>query len=145
MGLFGLSPEEFDAAMGVARPMVDWVWGVPAAELAAEIMAVFGPEGPGRDGKTVGRQELAGWLFRGHTPPALNTLEAASFRYRIAEQVHVAIMEAMQLLEHAELVCVAWWGETSPNAEWRATRFGLVAFTDGKDAVRQRIKDRTGQ
>jgi hypothetical protein len=54
------------------------------------------------------------------------------------------ILDAMQLLEHAELIRVAWWGESSANAEWSATRLGLATFVRGKGAVRQRIKDRTG-
>lgn len=45
----------------------------------------------------------------------------------------------MQLLEHAELV----YKMASENECWRTTRLGLATLTNGKDAVRQRIKDRT--
>ncbi len=52
------------------------------------------------------------------------------------------ILEAVQLLEHAELILIADIREGSRN--WHATRFGLATLAEGKDAVRQRIKDRTG-
>ena len=50
-------------------------------------------------------------------------------------------MEAIQLLEHSELVYVR---VVSDERRWSATRLGLATLADGKDAVRQRIRDRTG-
>jgi len=50
------------------------------------------------------------------------------------------VEEAVQLLDHAELICVA-------NHDWpcyRPTRLGSATLANGKDAVRQRIKNRTG-
>jgi hypothetical protein len=67
-----------------------------------------------------------------------------SIRSHVEVQERWPILEAMQLLEHAELVCVAWWGEGSPQPEWRATRSGFASLASGKTAVRPRIKDRTG-
>jgi hypothetical protein len=50
------------------------------------------------------------------------------------------IEEAMQLLEHSEMI----FKMASEQECWRATRLGSATFAAGKDAVRQRIKDRTG-
>jgi hypothetical protein len=58
------------------------------------------------------------------------------------------LSEAMQLLEHAELVYVHLMNEgkilTEGNAGWTVTRLGWALLANGKAAVRQRIKDRTG-
>ena len=56
-------------------------------------------------------------------------------------------LEAMQLLKHADLVYesrAVTWPRTHDVTYWRATRFGLVTLANGRAAVRQRIKDRTG-
>gem|GEM_PF-5061096 len=53
------------------------------------------------------------------------------------------ILEAVQLLEHAELILIADITDYG-DRYWSATRFGLATLAEGKDAVRQRIKDRTG-
>ena len=53
------------------------------------------------------------------------------------------ILEAVQLLEHAELILISDITD-SGTGFWSATRFGLATLAGGKDAVRQRIKDRTG-
>jgi hypothetical protein len=53
------------------------------------------------------------------------------------------ILEAIQLLEHSELVRKRWSGEHSANAEWRATKLSVAFLASGKAAVRQRIKDPT--
>jgi hypothetical protein len=146
MALFGPSPEEREAALQVVRPMIDWVQTMPVAELAAELMAAFGPQGPSQDTKTISESDLLKWLFRGHINFSDSTnIPMNTYLGREAEkQVGSTLREATQLLEHAELVCVAWWGESWPRAQWSATRLGLAALSAGKDAVRQRIRDRTG-
>jgi hypothetical protein len=146
MALFGPPPEEREAALQVVRPMIDWVQSVPAAELAAELMAAFGPQRPSQDSKTISERDLLEWLFRGHINFSDSTnIPMNTFLRREAEkQVGSTLREAMQLVEHAELVCVAWWGEYSASAVWSATRLGRATLSAGKDAVRQRIRDRTG-
>jgi hypothetical protein len=57
--------------------------------------------------------------------------------------LHGPMREALQLLEHAELIYISEM-ESVPSARWRATRLGLAVLASGKTAVRQRIKDRTG-
>jgi hypothetical protein len=55
-------------------------------------------------------------------------------------------LEALQLLEHFELVLTAPIDVTgyAHKHRWRATRLGSETMDGGKDVVRQRIKDRTG-
>jgi hypothetical protein len=51
-------------------------------------------------------------------------------------------LEAVQLLEHSELVYVRFVADN--DFRWSATRLGLTTLARGKAAVRQRITDRTG-
>ena len=63
------------------------------------------------------------------------------------EEPGCQFLEAMQLLKHADLVYesrAVTWPRTHDVTYWRATRFGLVTLANGRAAVRQRIKDRTG-
>jgi hypothetical protein len=122
---------EVEAARGrqqavdeAAQAMFDWANSAPPAELAVELMAAFGPD----------RYEngLTGTSLR-------NWLGCWEGRYR---PLNRPIDEALQLLEHAELVCVR--EITDAGGYWAPTRFGLATLAHGKDAVRQRIKDRTG-
>jgi hypothetical protein len=53
-------------------------------------------------------------------------------------------LEAVQLLEHAELLYVRSISDVAGACSWCATRLGLATLAEGKAAVRQRIKDRTG-
>lgn len=114
-----------------AQSLIDWVNGLPVAELAAELMAAFAPPGPGRPVTGLHVNHIGAWLFRGYHHPT-----------RFAPDVAIPVREAVQLLEHAELVFIGITG--SGNLEWTATRLGLATLADGKAAVRQRIKDRTG-
>jgi hypothetical protein len=132
MPLFGgKDPAEDEAA----QALVHWVNSAPG-DLAAELMAAFGPGGARRsrpDVLTPG--ELADWLFR-------------LYRSSYFQELYSPMREALQLLEHAELVYVRWRYEPTSsdkgNLGWSVTRLGLTTLADGKAAVRQRIKDRTG-
>jgi hypothetical protein len=122
-----------------AQPMIEWVTNMPPADLAAELLGAFGPGGSKNTyGDFVTSGDLVDWLFRGYPKPATS----------VKSQLLRPITEAMQLLEHAELVYVfLMWDFTvthSGNAGWTATRLGWALLAKGKDAVRQRIKDRTG-
>ena len=58
------------------------------------------------------------------------------------------LLEAVQLLQHAELIVNTYTPDTSyiqDEPTWSATRLGLAALASGKAMVTQRIKDRTGQ
>jgi hypothetical protein len=111
-----------DADRARRDAMYEWAYHAAAGDLAAELMAAFLPAGT-TAGPTELRMRLGCWesKYRHLTEP---------------------IEEALQLLEHSELVCLRRLGDAP---RWGATRFGLTILADGKDAVRQRIRDRTGQ
>ncbi|MDP7703870.1 MULTISPECIES: hypothetical protein [unclassified Mycobacterium] len=125
----GPNPGEPDAA----QPMIDWINGAPPAELAAELMAAFGPDAPRRV-PALALSDFSEWMFRGF-PPLRGLI-------RPARPVREALLEAIQLLEHSELAYVRWILEN--EFQWSATRLGLATLEEGKAAVRQRIRDRTG-
>jgi hypothetical protein len=87
------------------------------ADLAGELMAAFGPDGP-RGGGDVTEDHIARWLFRAH--PRASPYAAAA---------RIAISEALQVLEHAELIRLdkPW---SAPNY-WTATRLGCEAIENG--------------
>lgn len=120
-------------AIDPAQPMIDWINTVPPAELASELMAAFGPDGI-RGGGVVSADSLIDWMFRGY--PRQTGIVLA------ARPVGGPIMEAVQLLEHSELLYLRWITNDTPV--WSVTRLGTSLLEAGKDAVRQRIKDRTG-
>jgi hypothetical protein len=110
------------------QPMFDWLNGVPIADLAAELMAAFSSDPKGWEyARTIMCK-----LFAAHGYPKP--------RLGLGRPDYWPIEEAMQLLEHSEMV----FKMASEQECWRATRLGLATFAAGKDAVRQRIKDRTG-
>lgn len=113
--------------------MIDWINGAPPAELAAELMAAFDPEVPRRV-PVLALSEFSDWMFRGF--PQRRGLIVP------ARPVQEAILEAVQLLEHSELVYVRWI--TDNEFRWSATRLGLATLAEGKPAVGARIRDRTG-
>jgi hypothetical protein len=116
-----------------AQPMIDWINSVPPAELATELMSAFGPDGP-RAGQQVSSYDVTEWMFREY-PKQTGIFVAA-------RPVNEAISEAVQLLEHSELIYLRWFSNDYPV--WSVTRLGTETLRTGKDAIRQRIKDRTG-
>lgn len=113
--------------------MIDWINGAPPADLAAELMAAFGPELSTRV-PVLALSEFSAWMFRGFPERRGLILPA--------RPVSEPILEAIQLLEHSELVYVRWVSDN--GFSWSASRLGLATLAEGKAAVRQRIKDRTG-
>ena len=111
--------------------MIDWVNGVPPAELAAELMAAFGSAGALSLGDLCFE-----WLLgsRGYPKPR-----------DYWDRLLTPLGEALQLLEHAELVYIPPDNPSQGRPiKWSATRFGLATMANGKTDVRQRIKDRHG-
>jgi hypothetical protein len=94
-------------------------------------MPAFGSDGP-RRGTDVHAMHLVTWLMRRY--------RRANKVSRPAEKLLAAVAEALQVLEHAELV------QSRKSSEggfhWSATRLGTEAIASGD--VRERIKDRTG-
>jgi hypothetical protein len=120
------------------RALLDWANLAPPADLAAELMPAFGPNGPG-GGVDVSARSLAEWLFR--TYPKPSDSQAQQLRMSYAKELRRPILEAVQVLEHAELVFLS---QTEGPTQYSATRLGEAALANGKAVVRQRIRDRTG-
>ncbi len=114
-----------------AHAEVDRLQALPPPELAVEIMCEFAPDGPWDGASPVTQTTLVQWAGGGMRGSERRDLEAP-------------ILEAMQLLEHAELVYVRQISHVNGERGWCATRFGLATLANGNDAVRQRIQDRTG-
>jgi hypothetical protein len=121
------------------------------ADLATELMPAFGPDGLKRGDKPRGKGHLMQWLMDQHEL-SLKQLrkyagkpsrQQAMYVMRLDKRLDAPILEAAQLLQHAELIYESQHTEVA--AYWSATRLGLATLASGKDAVRQRIKDRTGQ
>jgi hypothetical protein len=115
----------------VTQGRFEWLMGLSSADLAAELMPAFGPDGP-RHGKDVHSLQLVSWLMRRYRDGGNVS--------RPAEKLYAAVREAMQVLEHAELVHARQSGDG--GLHWNATRLGAAALADGD--VRKRIKDRAG-
>lgn len=132
MPVFGPSPGEPDPA----QPMIDWINGAPPGELAAELMSAFDPDLRAPSGQTspLALSDFTDWMFRG--------FPARTGFILPARPVQESTLEAIQLLEHSELVYARWVHDN--ESRWNATRLGLATLAEGKAAVRQRIRDRTG-
>ena len=107
----------------------------PVADLAAELMPAFRPDGP-KPGKSLTLHQLVKWK--------LGQYEFSSKGLRIIAygKLETPVREALQVLEHAELVYVTVKAESADN--WQATKLGLDALRGGNDTVMQRITERTG-
>jgi hypothetical protein len=130
MALFG--KKDHSAEDEAARVHFEQLMALSPADLAAELMPAFGPDGP-RRGKDLNILQLSSWLLRGYRG-------AGGVSRR--EQLVAAAREAMQVLEHAELVQVRHLGGASGGSLWNATRLGAALLADGD--YRKRIQDRDG-
>ena len=129
MALFGPDPAEIRAT----QPMVDWINQAPPGDLAVELIEAFTQTGPGTGGELT-HHDLIRWMLR------------ISSSWTTYYSVKRPIVEAVQLLEHSELIVYTpLLGPSTSRSMWTITRFGLAKFADGKPAVRQHIRDRTGQ
>lgn len=108
--------------------MFHWVIGAPTGDVAAHLILAFAR------GQSLGIVDLFGWL--GFPPNIWSGLQPYG-------SLEAPIAEAVQLLEHAELVYLSYVADSNVR-RWSATRFGLATLARGKEAVRQRIVDRTG-
>jgi hypothetical protein len=113
------------------RVQFERLMALSPADLAAELMRAFGPDGP-RRGKDLSSVKLVQWLLRG--------VRGVGGVSHPGIKLDAAVQEAMQVLEHAELVRGIQLRDV--GRRWNATRLGEVAVAGGD--VRQHIKDRTG-
>jgi hypothetical protein len=91
-------------------------------------MAAFGGERACRIGLRC--EEIEGWLL--------------GRSIILSPKVKGPILEALQLLEHSELIYYRSWDRQHSHPYWRATQLGLATPASRKDVVRQRIKERIG-
>jgi hypothetical protein len=96
---------------------------VPPEDLARVLLPAF------LEGKDLSEAKLVRWLHRQYP-------DAAGGDTAWLER---PVRESLQVLEHAELVYIAWF-DSPPR--WRITRLGMLCLNEGEDSVRQCIEDR---
>ncbi|OBG97418.1 hypothetical protein A9X05_05385 [Mycobacterium sp. E3298] len=106
----------------------------PTEELAAQLMAAFGPDGPKR-GKPLTEYDFIKWVLR-RAEFTSRGQRAMSFKKLVGP-----VREALQVLEHSELVYLSVGGEGKLD-NWHPTNRGMVALDEGYDAVAQCISAR---
>lgn len=116
---FGDSDEKV-SKNAAAQQETDRLVALPPADLAAEVMPAFGPEGMEvKSGHQAGAMQVTSWL-----------LEDFSGKVKYRQPVLGPTIEALGLLESAGLVTGHNFG--SGNAQsYKATRQGLSALADG--------------
>lgn len=123
------SKHALEAELQAAMPLP------PVADLATELMPAFGPNGL-KPGKPLTLHQLVKWR--------LDQYEFSSSAKKALgyPKLEAPVREALQVLEHAELLYITVEAESADK--WTATRLGLEALRGGEEAVRQRIRNRSG-
>jgi hypothetical protein len=116
---------EFERIMGATS----------AADLAIDLLRAFGPDGA-RPSKPKTHIELVEWQ--------LNSLALESRRQRalVYKKLNGPVREALQILEHAELVHRV--SRTDSADTWRVTSAGSDALTAGETEIRRLVGQRNG-
>ena len=111
--------DERAAHSAAARESADRLLSLPVADLAAEIMSAFGPNGVStKYGQRIGALQVANWLLKQY-PRGTGQLK----------ELLNPVREGLQALEHAELILRRPLGDG--NFEWQVTRLGESALADG--------------
>jgi hypothetical protein len=130
--MFNRNRDQKQAEETAAKEEADRLIGLPVAELAAEVLPAFGPNGPGKDGtKSIGTFQIAMFLMRDFPRGSQN------FKGMLGP-----VREATQALEHAELVEIRQTDNTGVAARAQATRLGVVTIADG--SVAEKLAARSG-
>jgi hypothetical protein len=98
----------------VARVNFERLMALSTTDLAAELMPAFGSDGP-KPGKDLNHLVLVSWLLGGYRG-------AGGVSSRL--QPDRAVIEALQVLEHADLVT----SRTTSPQRWNASRLGAAAW-----------------
>jgi hypothetical protein len=124
MGLFG-HKEEKRAKEAAAQAESDRLLALPVRELAVEIMPAFGPDGiNAKSGHRQGPMEVVSWL-----------LPDTPVKYR--QPMLGPVIEALGVLEHAELLTRRTFGSKGQASTYHATRLGETALVEG--TIRQQL------
>ena len=118
MGLFG-SKAQNQATAAAAEAESQRLRALPVRELAAEVMPAFGPHGiNAKPGHRQGPVEVVSWLLPGapakHRQPVLGP-----------------VIEALGVLEHADLLTRHSFGSKGQASTYHATRLGETALAEG--------------
>lgn len=127
MGIFGNKGEK-TAEDAAASKEFERLTALPRPDLAAEIMPVFGPDGPepSRGNPGLHILEILTWTMRS---------EPRGGKY--APKLQQPVLDALQLLTNAGLVADAGRGKVSGTTYRRATPLGETALADG--SIRQHL------
>jgi hypothetical protein len=117
--------EEKRAREEAAHAESDRLLALPVSELAVEAMPAFGPDGiNAKSGHRQGPVEAVAWL-----------LPDASVKYR--QPMLGPVIEALGVLEHADLLTRRSFGSKGRSSTYHATRLGETALVEGN--IRQRL------
>ena len=118
MGLFG-SKSEGQAKAAAAEAESLRLRSLPVPELAAEVLPAFGTDGiNAKPGHRQGPVEVVSWL-----------LPDASVKYR--QPVLGPVIEALGVLEHADLLTRRSFGSKGQASTYQVTRLGETALAEG--------------
>ena len=128
MGVFGDKAEK-QAKAAAAEAESERLSALPVHELAVEVMPAFGPNGiNAKAGHRQGPFEVVSWLV-----PDLPV------KYR--STVLGPVIEALGVLEHANLVTLRSFGKEGGASTYRASRLGEAALAEG--TVREQLSGAT--
>jgi hypothetical protein len=120
VGLFG-NKEEKRSQEAAAEVESRRLAGLPVADLAAEVLPAFGPEGINAGGGgQEGPMEVAKWL-----------LASTSSKAKYKGVILGPVVEALQLLDNKGLVGRRSFGASSSGSTYDLTRLGKEALADG--------------
>lgn len=114
MGLFG-NKDEKRAKEAAAQAESERLMALPVADLAAEIMPAFGPDGINAgSGHRQGPMEVTEWLFA-----------STSTKVRYRQPTLGPVIEGLQMLDNAGLLAQRNFGGSNSSAStYHATRLG---------------------
>jgi hypothetical protein len=123
------------------QQMTDWINHAPPTDLAVELMEAFCTPNVGAGVENVvGYERLVEWMYRSYPTP-----KPRAFAITHGPSLLAPMSEAVQLLENSELVVnLCRLSSSAPQLTYLATRLGKSTFANGKAAVRERIRERTG-
>ena len=125
--MFGNKNKEEKAAQDVAvSAEIERLISLPVADLAAEMMPAFGPDGPRVPGGGVGILQVLSWLMSSYPRGNKNL-----------SRLLPAGREGIQALERAGLVQILHRGEDGSAGRLNVTRLGQAALAG--DSVRQHL------